>query len=172
MARTKQEPRKGGKEMQRRPIDREEELESVPVEKPPSILRFVLVTLLSLATSLALRFISSPFSRGDLAGVTTQRDDWPEIAGFIGWRVAELATAWWSNYDGEKRRLSISPQDLADDACSLGCWISDVFGSSTLLFPPGALLRHSPVDCYNFADYRCCINRLPLLSSSPSLPNQ
>ena len=110
MARTKQEPKKGAEHVRKvLPVDRESTKESVPVvidSNSPTLFRFVLVTVLGLGTSFALRSISSPFSTGDLGGVTTQRDDWTEIAGFLGWRVAELATAWWSEYDGKAEHIS------------------------------------------------------------------
>ncbi len=85
-----------------------QQLEARPSEQPPdskipTVLRFPLVTIFSLGISLALRSFSSPFSTGDLGNVTTQRDDWVEIAGFVGWRIADLALAWWSNYDGTSR---------------------------------------------------------------------
>lgn len=90
-----------------------QQLEFTPTEQPPdskipTVLRFPLVTVFSLGISLALRSVSSPFSTGDLGTVTTQRDDWTEIAGFVGWRVADLALAWWSNYDGMSRECLVA----------------------------------------------------------------
>ena len=90
-----------------------QQLEVRPTEQPsdskiPTLLRFPLVTIFSLSISLALRSVSSPFSTGDLGNVTTQRDDWTEIAGFIGWRVADLALAWWSDYDGMSRKRLVA----------------------------------------------------------------
>ena len=99
MARTKQDSRKGSKAGQR--MDQEPRLGSESDSKIPKVLRFPLVAFLSLSTSLALRSVSSPFSTGDLGTVTTQRDDWLEIVGFVGWRIAELATTWWLDYDGK-----------------------------------------------------------------------
>jgi hypothetical protein len=123
MARTK---RTGLPSLNRGPINQQLEVrpaEQSPDSKIPTVLRFPLVTVFSLGISLALRSISSPFSTGDLGNVTTQRDDWVEIAGFVGWRIADLALAWWSNYDGMSReRLVIDAwltSSLAWDAGSL-----------------------------------------------------
>lgn len=98
MARTRQDNRRGP----RQPLIHET---TTPLPEPstasrvPSVLRFPLVAIISLATSLALRSVSSPFSEGDLSGVSTQRDDWIEIAGFLGWKILDLAVAWFSDYD-------------------------------------------------------------------------
>lgn len=103
MARTKQEARKGFKQ----PLIRPEvahppapAIELAPGPKSPSLLRFPLVATLSLAISLGLRALSSPFSAGDLSSVSSQRDDWIQISGFMAWRLVGLAAAWFGGHDG------------------------------------------------------------------------
>ena len=137
MARTKQDGRKGSKAGQR--IDREPRLGPESESKIPKGLRFPLVAFLSLSTSLALRSVSSPFSSGDLGTVTTQRDDWLEIVGFVGWRIAELATTWWLDYDGKGKGVTRLGA-FADALFSVGRRVSDVLESPTVLLSIGALL--------------------------------
>lgn len=102
MASTRQSGRKASQDVVI--IDPEPTAEPLPIatdSKIPSVLRFPIVTLISLATSLALRTISSAFSLGDLATISTQRDEWVDVTAFVGWKVADLAVAWWLGYDGK-----------------------------------------------------------------------
>ena len=143
MARTRQENRKGP----RQPLTHETTTPlpgPSPASKLPSVLRFPLVAIISLGTSLALRSVSSPFSEGDLSGVSTQRDDWIEIAGFLGWKIVDLAVAWFSDYDGKDFQVPLSKFVYADPSISLGHWFLDLPRSSALLLSPDIMLQHTP----------------------------
>lgn len=69
--------------------------------KIPTLLRFPLLVLSSLTLSSALYTSVSGFTAGDLSSVSRSIDDWWQVAGLIGWKIAELAVGWWGEYDSE-----------------------------------------------------------------------
>ena len=65
----------------------------------PPRLRFPLLVLSSLTLSSLLYSLVSPFTAGDLATVSKSRDNWWEIAGFLGWKATQLAIGWFGGFD-------------------------------------------------------------------------
>ncbi|KAI9833046.1 MAG: hypothetical protein M1819_003879 [Sarea resinae] len=72
----------------------------LPASKLPAPLRFPLLVVFSLTLSSLLYTFAADFTAGELASVSRKLDGWGEIFGLIGWRVVELGTGWWFEYDG------------------------------------------------------------------------
>lgn len=67
----------------------------------PAELRFPLLVVFTFGLSSFLYTLASPYTRGDLSTVSGYRDAWWEVAGLLGWRVAELGVGWWAGFDSE-----------------------------------------------------------------------
>ncbi|MCJ1313207.1 hypothetical protein MMC25_006884 [Agyrium rufum] len=72
---------------------------SILKSKIPQPLRFPTAALMSLFLSVVLYSATSDFRAGDLASVSKRRENWVEIMGFLGCKIAELAVGWWGGYD-------------------------------------------------------------------------
>ena len=68
----------------------------------PAQAQYPAVVLSSLVISYLLYTITSPFTSGDLATVSTHRDAVSEVALFLSWRAAELAIGWYNGYDSRR----------------------------------------------------------------------
>ncbi|KAI0481105.1 hypothetical protein GGR56DRAFT_305056 [Xylariaceae sp. FL0804] len=68
--------------------------------KLPEPLRFPLVAVLSLALSTLGYALTWPHTRGVLAAHARMLDTWAEVGVVAGWRILELALAWFGNFDG------------------------------------------------------------------------
>lgn len=79
------------------PQPNEPESNSKPIV--PETLQFPLLVTLRLCLSYFLLTGASTFTAGDLASVSRKVDDGWEVAGLIGWKIAELAVGWWGGYD-------------------------------------------------------------------------
>ena len=51
-------------------------------------------------SSLLYTFVS-PFTVGDLAGLSRTLDKWWNVSGLLGWKAAQLAVAWYGGYDSQ-----------------------------------------------------------------------
>ncbi|KAI4165315.1 MAG: hypothetical protein LQ342_001183 [Letrouitia transgressa] len=72
---------------------------SAPKSTIPPTLRLPVLIQLSCSLSAALYTLSSMFGTGELALVSTTRDDWWTIISLIIWRAGELAVEWLAGYD-------------------------------------------------------------------------
>ena len=72
---------------------------------PPS-LRFPIAVLLNLTLSAALYSITSDFRAGDLSSVSRSINQWWEVMGLLGGKVAELAIGWYGDFDRKCHFLS------------------------------------------------------------------
>ena len=88
---------------------------NAPKPKAPGILYFVPLAALSLTLSAALYSAAANFTTGDLSTVSRSLDGWWEIAGLVGFKVAELGIGWWLGYDGKcDRSATIQRQRKTD----------------------------------------------------------
>ncbi|KAH8595559.1 hypothetical protein B0O99DRAFT_622140 [Bisporella sp. PMI_857] len=67
--------------------------------KVPASLRFPLVVLLSFTLSGLLGSFLGPYGTRSLRKVSRTQERWEEIGVVVGWRVFELAVAWFGDYD-------------------------------------------------------------------------
>ncbi|KAL4924337.1 ATP-binding protein [Aspergillus undulatus] len=70
------------------------------VEQIPSLARFFLVLISSLALSSTLFSLLSPITLGELGRVSQHLEEWWEVGGLVAWKAIEVALAWVLGFDG------------------------------------------------------------------------
>ena len=65
----------------------------------PHSLRFPLAVLLNLTLSALLYSFTSDFRAGDLSSVSRSINEWWEVLGLLGGKIAEFAIGWYGDYD-------------------------------------------------------------------------
>ncbi|KAL4991359.1 hypothetical protein BDW68DRAFT_152566 [Aspergillus falconensis] len=69
-------------------------------ERIPSLARFFLIIISSLALSSTLFTLTSPITLGELGLVSRHLEEWWEVGGLMAWKTVEVALAWASGFDG------------------------------------------------------------------------
>jgi hypothetical protein len=72
------------------------------VERIPSLARFFLVIISSLALSSTLFTLTSPITLGELGSVSRHLEEWWEVGGLMAWKAVEVALAWALGFDGQQ----------------------------------------------------------------------
>ena len=72
----------------------------------PHSLRFPIAVLLNLTLSASLYSITSDFRAGDLSSVSRSVNQWWEVIGLLGGKIAELAIGWYGDFDRKCYSLS------------------------------------------------------------------
>ncbi|KAL2827081.1 hypothetical protein BDW59DRAFT_171607 [Aspergillus cavernicola] len=70
------------------------------VEQIPSLARFFLVIISSLALSSTLFTLTSRVTLGELGHVSKHFEEWWEVGGLMGWKAVEVGLAWMMGLDG------------------------------------------------------------------------
>ncbi|RDW86350.1 uncharacterized protein DSM5745_02992 [Aspergillus mulundensis] len=70
------------------------------IERIPSVARFFLVIISSLALSSTLFTLTSAITLGELGRVSRHLEEWWEVGGLMAWKAVEVALAWTLGFDG------------------------------------------------------------------------
>ena len=74
----------------------------------PRPLRFPTAVILSFALSASMYSFAADATDYELAGVSRRIDETWQVGGLLGWKVVELAVAWFRDYDGMYLNFLIS----------------------------------------------------------------
>lgn len=72
-----------------------------PVSKLPGYVRFPLLIVLSLATSMSLLSAASEFMDPQLRAVCHSSNEDAKVVSSIAWKLTELSLGWFGNFDGK-----------------------------------------------------------------------